>query len=107
MEGSSSNATLNTWKTRYPDYTISGISTCNDIPGTWAMAYSGNQNDIQQVSAGIYCWCRMMLPVRSAWVYNHEFDSGSDCGLQCAEYCNSYARTNAIFRTPLFGSAGN
>ena len=107
MEGSSSDPMLNTWQTKIPDYTVYGISTCNSTTGNQNIAYSGNNNDFNQGTSGINCWCRMMLPVRSAWIYKYEFGSGSDCGSNCAEYCNSYTRNAQGFREAFYTTAGN
>ena len=103
---SSSTPTSTTWQVNFPYGTVSGIATCNSISGSWGKAYSGNNNDIKQGTEGVYCWCRMTSPVRSAWVYADERSSASECASNCARNCGSTVQNNSNFRRSFFDSAG-
>ena len=46
-------------------------------------------------------------PARSAWVYNNDNSSASDCGTNCANNCGNNVRNNVDFRRGVFGSAGS
>jgi hypothetical protein len=49
-----------TWTTTFPNYTVSGIATCNSTSGTYARAYPEYNFDNNHASSeGVYCWCRM------------------------------------------------
>ena len=96
-----------TWSTTFPNYTISGISTCNETSGTWGTVYSGNPNDIKQETSGGNCWCRMTSPARSAWVFYATFPLETDCYGRCAYYCGSSIVEALTFRYNMFGSVGN
>ena len=109
VNGSTYNQTEATWTVPFPSYTISGIASCNDISGTYAQPYSGNQNNI---TAGyqtdqLQCWCRMTTPVRSAWVFLNTRTSTSECVSACARFCGIGFRDSAYFRQPFFTTAGN
>ena len=98
-----------TWSTVFSYGTISGIASCNSIEGTYANAYSGNQNNIkpEYQNGQLNCWCRMTSPVRSAWVFNTVRETASDCASRCANLCSYYIRINSEFRAGVFGAAGN
>ena len=97
-----------TWTTTFSYGTVSGIATCNSTSGTYATAYPEyNFDNNHESSEGVYCWCRMTSPVRSAWVYRSVSSSASECASYCAYYCVDYVQTSSNFRIGMFGSAGN
>ena len=97
-----------TWTTTFPNYTVSGIATCNSTSGTLARAYPEYNFDNNHASSeGIECWCRMTSPIRSAWVLHNTFSSASSCATYCANSCGSLVQDYSAFRVGLFGSAGN
>ena len=102
------NAAESTWSVTFPNYTVSGIASCNSLTGSWGIAYP-EYND--QITAGyqtnqLQCWCRMTSPVRSAWLYDRQYDSASECASDCAKYCGYYTQHMSNFRTAMYGSAG-
>ena len=110
MAGSdrTTNATTATWSVTFPDYTVSGIASCNSLNGTYATAYPEYNNQITQgETSGAECWCRMTSPVRSAWVFSITGSSASDCAAGCADYCGRRVLSDTSFRGGTFGSAGN
>ena len=94
-----------TWSTTFSYGTVSGIATCNTTSGSFGVAYP--QYDFDQGVTGQYCWCKMLRPARSAWVYNNDRGSASDCGTYCAYDCGYNVRYSVGFRRGVFGSAGN
>jgi len=97
-----------TWTTTFPNYTVSGIATCNSTSGTYAKAYPQYNFDNNHASStGVYCWCRMTSPVRSAWVYYNKYDTTSACDSNCSPYCGIRVQGTPAFRGGVFGSAGN
>ena len=108
MPGTSetSDAAKKTWSAIFPDYTISGIASCNSLTGTSGTAYPEYNN---QITAGYQtdgdnCWCRMTSPVRSAWVFL--YTPGSDCAERCVLGCGYNVRAAAPVRTAIITSAG-
>ena len=104
------NTQNKTWTVTFTNGSVvSGIASCNDISGTYAQPYSGNQNNI---TAGyqtdqLQCWCRMTTPVRSAWVFLNTRTSTSECVSACARFCGMGFRDGATFRAGFFTTAGN
>ena len=97
-----------TWTTTFSYGTVSGIATCNSTSGTYARAYPEYNFDKNHASSeGVNCWCRMLNPVRSAWVYIFEGSSASDCASSCAYNCGYNVQNTSNFRGGVFGSAGN
>ena len=89
--------------------TISGISSCNSLTGTWGQAYPEYNNQITQgyQDGGLQCWCRMTSPVRSAWVRYSVSNSASDCTTSCANNCAYNVSNSVDFRRAMFNTAGN
>jgi hypothetical protein len=105
--GYTMNEAAKTWTVTFPNYTVSGIATCNSTGGTYARAYPQyNFDDNHASSTGTYCWCKMTSPVRSAWVYRYERGSASFCASYCAYICGDDVRGSSSFRGGVFGSAG-
>ena len=97
-----------TWTTTFPYGTVSGIATCNSTQGEYGRAYPEYNFDNNHASSeGIYCWCRMMLPVRSAWVYRYAYGSASVCASLCALDCGYNVEDRSAFRWGVFTTAGN
>jgi len=96
-----------TWTTTFPNYTVSGIATCNSTSGTYGKAYPQYNFDNNHASStGVYCWCRMTSPVRSAWVFGYEFSTASGCAPYCANHCSDRIQLSTALRGGVFGSAG-
>ena len=94
--------TAGEWTVTAPYGTLSGITTCNSTAGSWSVAYP--QYNFEQGTTGVYCWCRMLRPSRSAWVYHNEYSSASGCASDCAHNCGSSVRAYDEFRRGVFGS---
>ncbi len=105
IAGTGYTNTSGEWTATFPYGTVSGISTCNSTSGSYGVARP-NAN-FEQGTTGVYCWCRMLRPARSAWVYRSAYSSASDCASNCASYCGRHVRTYADFRGGVFGSAGD
>ena len=91
-----------TWTANFDYDDVSGISTCNSTGGSWGTAYP--QYNFEQGTSGVYCWCKMTGPARSAWVCDPDYGSASDCAEDCAAGCARSVRFDADFRTGMFGS---
>lgn len=81
---------------------ISGIGICSSTQG------SGYQTatDLDTSSTADdnkYCWCRMISPAVSRWVYSSS-PSNQYCDRYCAHYCTLNLYVYAAFRSVLFGS---
>ena len=100
----SSNATGKTWSTSFNYGVISGIGACGgESVSTGAVAT--NQNALSPTSAGKYCFCKMLRPAVSQWVYSG-INGASNCASHCASYCASYVGSTVAVRQGLFSSVG-
>ena len=53
-----------------------------------------------------YCWCKMIHPASSRWVFEQSFASESSCVSTCTYRCALYVPSTAALRSGLFGSVG-
>ncbi|MDE6570938.1 MAG: hypothetical protein K2L95_01830 [Alphaproteobacteria bacterium] len=100
-----------------PTYQSNWMSDC---AGTriHGVAFCGNQNSnlgdkTDAVGTGLtsddnrYCWCKMVSPAVSSWVFAFIFGSAGDCSVKCAYYCAHNAATHAVFVAALFSGLGD
>ena len=100
----SNNQTGKTWSTRFSYGIISGIGGCyNDVGSTQGVVAS-DQANITPYTTGSYCYCKMLKPVESAWVYNVSFYSVGYCASGCASSCSSNTASAVVVRAGLFGN---
>lgn len=64
---------------------VHGIGLCSDTPGTTigttgqpTLTYSNNAQ---------YCWCKMLYPAVSSWVFAFDFKAYGDCAQECSIQC--------------------
>ena len=85
---------------------ISGISQCSSTSGSSV----GQKATALKISGGTddkYCWCKMVSPAVSSWVFSYANGSASSCAYSCASDCADLAAANASFRTALFSGLGD
>ena len=81
---------------------VAGVSSCNEIPGTVNSAagyISASSND-----TGQYCWCEMVKPLISEWVFAYEYADDSTCASSCTAKCANVVETVSAFRTAMYGN---
>ena len=102
------------WTTTFSYGTIYGESTCLSVVPSGTQGVYTNANGamladgdelVQRLDGG-YCWCRITHPVLSRWVFNHTYQSTSDCSLYCAANCGASTQHGIALRKGLFGSVG-
>ncbi|MBR2393107.1 MAG: hypothetical protein IKB05_01300 [Alphaproteobacteria bacterium] len=100
------SATCTTNGTSVP---IKGIAMCSNQK---ADATYGTSDAITTVSdssdtTNKYCWCKMVEPAVSSWVYLGAVSSASFCVYSCSYSCAYYAQSVSECRSALFGSLAN
>ena len=100
------SATCTTNGTSVP---IKGIAMCSNQK---ADAQYGTSDAITTVSSAtdttnIYCWCKMVEPAVSSWVFLNTTASAGGCAYNCSSLCGTAARTLSSFLSALFGSLAN
>lgn len=75
------------------DISISGIAACSSSSGTYGSTSrrisTGNVSDTNPASTNDnkYCWCRIIQPAVSDWMFLGNFSTASSCHYQCAIAC--------------------
>ena len=84
---------------------IKGIGACSRLQEpTYTLAYP--YNTIPTVSnssdtTNVNCWCKMISPAVSRWVFAKTHTSVGDCAASCAFYCIDHFRASE-FRAAMF-----
>ena len=100
-----SDATGKTWSTKFSYGVISGIAACyTNVGATQGMVASNQTMTVS--STGSYCYCKMLRPVESPWVFSGSNDGSNYCATRCASYCASNAGSAVALRVGLFGNIG-
>ena len=115
-DGSGYNAIEWMWWIQYPYGKLYGISTCLSLeevqeiennPKLDAMPQVLNSDDDILVgrSSGGTCYCKIIHPMSSAWVFNLNF--GATCTTRCTDICLSYVQLNyGSILTKMFRTVG-
>lgn len=91
-------------KTNGQSVTILGVAACSNTKGSSngqtvaALGLSDNLDDND------YCWCRMISPAVSNWVYYGQLNSGSECATRCSDLCRGVAMQYQSFRSAIFSN---
>ena len=98
-----------TCKTNGTSVPIKGIAMCSNQA---ADARYGTSDAITTISSqsdttNVNCWCKMVEPAVSSWVFLVADSSAGSCVTRCSLYCASNAGGDAAFRSALFGSLAN
>ena len=76
-----------TWSIQFGYGTISGIAACaNDCATTGCVATNQNLNIYN--TTGNYCYCKMLRPALSSWVFSGYGSGCADCEYQCPRFAN-------------------
>ena len=97
------NKTGKTWSTKFSYGVISGVGGCYTNVGSTHGVVASDQTNITPYSTGPYCYCKMLRPIESPWVYGGSYVA-NDCATYCASYCASNAASVVALRAGLFGN---
>ena len=87
---------------------LMGISAClpssqntsTDNINTSVSANGGEQ-------AGLYCWCKMLHPVSSYWMYRESMSNMTNCVSGCAQRCGIGVYSSSTARNNMLSAATN
>ena len=83
---------------------IKGIGICVNASAS-ALGTTTTQLELSSTADdNKYCWCRMISPAVSRWVYVNSTPTAGDCHHRCASYCAAHVRDTPLFRRGMFGS---
>ncbi|MBR4891986.1 MAG: hypothetical protein IKZ34_02270 [Alphaproteobacteria bacterium] len=68
---------------------ITMVGICGSNTGTADVTTRDNISVSTTNTSNIYCWCMMIEPVPSRWVYRYQYQDAYNCKMQCAVGCNN------------------
>ena len=83
---------------------ISGIGICVNTEGGSIGSISTELVPSSISDNNRYCWCRMISPAVSRWVFYGSTASAGVCDRRCAYICANVVQGVEAFRSALFGS---
>ena len=83
---------------------ISGIGICVNTEGGSIGSISTELVPSSISDNNRYCWCRMISPAVSPWVFEAPFASAGTCAQRCAYRCADAVQNYAGWRSSLFDS---
>ena len=78
------------------------VGFCSSQGGSTGTTAAFLPTSSTNISNNIYCWCKMVSPAVSSWVFASDLP-GSSCYNGCPYHC-AYAINDASFRSGMFGS---
>ncbi len=79
---------------------LHGISVCSETAGANAFVTTA---DVLSTKSGGSCWCRLISPFASKWVYAY-FSGDGGCWYVCNVLCADYAKNTYRFRSTMFNN---
>ena len=90
------------WSVTCGGIEIQGVAFCGSQDGgstgtkSETVTTSSNRDDNKN------CWCKMVSPAVSSWVFSYSYPYAGTCATSCAGYCASRAQLASVFRSGLF-----
>ena len=99
-----------TCRTNSTSVAVHGVGVCAATSGTTSSPVSSlttsKCSSAGSCPAAVYCWCRMLSPALSQWVYSGlHYRSEAQCMYNCAADCYQYIINEQILRTALFSTS--
>ena len=90
------------WSITCGDIKIQGVAFCGSQDGGSFGTKSETVTTSLTSDDNKYCWCKMVSPAVSSWVFNTTNSSAGYCANYCASHCASNAQYRSAFRSALF-----
>lgn len=82
---------------------VQGTSFCG-TSGSWSQGATSD-NPVSVVrDENPACWCKMVSPAVSKWVFVREETSSMNCRKNCSYYCSLYIQTIAAVKNALLSN---
>ncbi len=95
--GSGSN-----WSATCGGIEIQGVAFCGSQNGGSAGTKSETVTTSLTSDDNKHCWCKMVSPAVSSWVFGYSGAAAGFCANRCASDCADRARNPSAFRSALF-----
>ena len=87
---------------------VQGIGFCSNQAGSAQFVKSTTlTTDGSKAENNLNCWCKMVSPAVSSWVFLETRTSASACVYGCAHNCGYHAQYTTAFRNALFSGLGD
>ena len=90
------------WSATCGGVSVSGVAFCGSQNGNSMGTKSEKVTTSSTSDDNKNCWCKMVSPAVSSWVFNISTESAGACAYLCAYNCAGRAQSQSAFRTPLF-----
>ena len=90
------------WSATCGGIEIQGVAFCGSQNGGSMGTKSEKVTTSSTSDDNKNCWCKMVSPAVSSWVFNTSTESAGACAYLCAYNCAGRAQSQSAFRTPLF-----
>lgn len=84
------------------DLDIVGTSVCSDTHGTQQFESAEKLSTSEDEEDNINCWCRIVTPFKSNYVFHSTSLYSTECSNWCAQFCARDITRMKAFRTALF-----
>ena len=81
---------------------IQGVAFCGSQNGGSIGTKSETVTTSSTSDNNKYCWCKMVSPAVSSWVFGYSVAAAGFCVYNCASVCAARARNDFDFRSGLF-----
>ena len=90
------------WSATCGGIEIQGVAFCGSKDGGSASATTESVTTSATSDDNKYCWCKMVSPAVSSWVFYFSEVSAGACAYYCANDCALHAQRSSKFRSALF-----
>ena len=101
---SSGSGSDSNWSANCGDVSINGVAICGSETGYYVGTTSESVTASTTSNANKYCWCKMVSPAVSPWVFRFAYSSETECFSSCAGGCFLGLRSTADFRVGMFSN---
>ena len=90
------------WSATCGGIEIQGVAFCGSRNGGSIGTKSETVTTSSTSDNNKYCWCKMVSPAVSSWVFSFSYTDAGSCANNCATNCGINARGNSAWRSALF-----
>lgn len=90
------------WQVTCGQMKLIGTGACSNISGGKIAAQADNIPAANSSDINKFCWCRMMSPAVSKWIFSYPFSSAAECAYGCGYRCGADMNTSVAARSAIF-----
>jgi hypothetical protein len=102
--GNSSTNVAGDWTSTCNGINIKGVGVCSSTSSSSAGNTLSSLASSSTADDNRYCYCKMIIPAVSYWVFAMVHASGGNCLSGCTNYCSYFSQDSSAFRAGLFSN---